>query len=172
MAEEMSADQEKFFTLILANKKIIYKICHAYCKDPEDREDLAQEIIIQLWHSADRYNPHYQLSTWIYRIALNVAISFQRNESRRKKHLAGSMTSFPDIFVSESTSLVADEDLAFLYQFIDQMDALNKALILLYLDDLSYREIAAIMGISESNVGTKLGRLKQQLKTQFANLQS
>ncbi len=172
MAKEMSADQEKFFTLILANKKIIYKICHTFCKDPEDRKDLAQEIIIQLWNSANRYDPQYQLSTWIYRIALNVAISFQRSESRRKKHFADSMISFPDIFVPESQSLSADENIAFLYQFIDQMDALNKALILLYLDDLSYREIAAILGISESNVGTKLGRLKQKLKTQFANLQN
>lgn len=170
MANEMSADQEKFFTLILANKKIIYKICHAYCQDPEDRKDLAQEIIIQLWKSADRYDSNYQLSTWIYRIALNVAISFQRSESRRKKHFSGSATLFPDIFEQQTASPATDENITLLYRFIDKMDALNKALILLYLDNLSYREIATILGISESNVGTKLGRLKQQLKAQFANL--
>ena len=71
----MCRDKEQFLNLILENRKIIYKICHAYCRDPEDKKDLEQEIILQLWHSADKYNEHYKLSTWIYRIALNVAIS-------------------------------------------------------------------------------------------------
>ena len=81
----MSQEQEKFLNLILENRKIIYKICHAYCRDPEDKKDLEQEIILQLWHSADKYNEQYKLSTWIYRIALNVAISFCAAKAAAKK---------------------------------------------------------------------------------------
>jgi len=123
-------EKDKFLALILENKKIIYKICHSYCKNPADREDLAQEIIIQLWKSSGRYDKQYKLSTWIYRIALNVAISFYRSEARRKQDTASLDENIIDLVEDEPGPDELEDDMQLLYGFIDQLDELNKALIL------------------------------------------
>ena len=130
----MSQEQEKFLNLILENRKIIYKICHAYCRDPEDKKDLEQEIILQLWHSADKYNEQYKLSTWIYRIALNVAISFLRRESSRKKRISPIDQEMIERVANECEPQGLENNLERLYHFIYQLDELNRALMLLYLD--------------------------------------
>ncbi len=164
----MKKDREHFLDLILENRKIIYKICHAYCRGPEDKKDLEQEIILQLWHSADKYDEQYKLSTWIYRIALNVAISFLRRESSRKKRLSPVDQHIIERIADEREPQDLEANIELLYRFINQLDELNRALMLLYLDDHPYKEIAAILGISESNVATKISRIKQQLKQAFA----
>ena len=120
--------KDKFLALILENKKIIYKICHSYCKNPADREDLAQEIIIQLWKSSGRYDKQYKLSTWIYRIALNVAISFYRSETRRKQDTAALDENILDMVEDEPARDELEDDIQLLYGFIDKLDQLNKAL--------------------------------------------
>jgi len=161
-------DQEKFIPVIREHQQLIYKICNSYCTVPEDRKDLQQEILMQLWNSFSRFDGRVKISTWIYRIALNTAISFYR---KNRKHTTNKVTidesiiSFSDFGdVSEK-----DENIAFLYRFINELNEMDKALMLLYLDDNKYKDIAEILGISETNVATKIGRIKKILKERFIN---
>jgi RNA polymerase sigma factor (sigma-70 family) len=158
--------QERFQTRIEEHKKILYKVCNSYCRNRDDREDLAQEITIQLWRSFTKFDERQRFSTWMYRIALNVAISFYRRESSRTRHLLSADERLLDVIdVTASQS----EDLTLLHQFIEQLDPLNKALILVYLDGNSYQEMAEILGISETNVATKISRLKKAVKQELAD---
>ncbi len=165
-------DKEEFLTLVLNNKKIIYKICYSYCRNPEDRKDLAQEIIIQLWKSSGKYNKQYKLSTWIYRVALNVAISFYRNENRRKVNTFHLDENIIEMVDGNDEFGELESNIKLLYHFINQLGKLNKALMLLYLDDHSYKEISEIIGITETNVATKISRIKQNLKQEFLKTQN
>ncbi|WP_374950195.1 RNA polymerase sigma factor [Mucilaginibacter sp.] len=163
------ADKDQFLHLIQHNKKLIFKVCNTYCTDPEDRKDLVQEVIIQLWRSFPKYNEQYKLSTWMYRIALNTAISFYRSDNRRRSNtttLSDSLIEIPN----DDTSFELNEKISLLYQFIGRMNKLDKALMILYLDNNSYKDMAEVMGISETNVATKISRLKQHLKQQFIKL--
>lgn len=156
-----------FLTLIEANKRIIFKICNSYCRNADDREDLAQEIIYQLWKSWSSFNSAYKLSTWMYRIALNVAISFYRKEQKTT----------PTIFMGDHVIEIADENLEeglesnlnALQQFINELNPLDRALMILYLEEKPHKEIAEIMGITTTNVATKIGRIKELLKQKFSN---
>lgn len=163
--------KDTFISTIDTHKKIIYKIVNSYCQNMEDRKDLEQEIIIQLWNSFDKYNAEYKYSTWMYRIALNVAISFFRNE---KKWNANT-----DFYNVESVFSIEDEkegeteldqNIKLLQEFIYNLNELNKALMLLYLEEKSYEEIAEILGITKTNVATKISRLKLKLKKEFQNI--
>ena len=160
------ADKDQFLYLIQQNKKLIFKVCNTYCADAEDRKDLVQEVIIQLWHSFGSYNNQYKLSTWMYRIALNTAISFYRSDRKRKANTSSISENIFDI-ADDDTSHELDERVTLLYQFINQLDELNKALMILYLDNNSYKDMADILGITETNVATKISRIKQHLKQQF-----
>lgn len=158
-----------FISVIQTHKGIIYKIANSYCKDSEDRKDLVQEIIIQLWQSFEKYNNSYKYSTWIYRIALNTAISFYRKESRR----IGKSDPISDailIIANPLTEVESEEKLSLLQKFISELRELDKALMLLYLEAKSYREIAEIIGISETNVATKISRIKTLLKEKFSSI--
>lgn len=163
------AKSEEFLRVIQAHKGIIYKVANAYCKDAEDRNDLVQEIMIQLWKSFDKYNEQFKYSTWIYQITLNVAISFYRKESRRQ-HVANpindNILNYSDTAANDET----EENICILHRFIAELKELDKALMLLYLEEKSYREIAEIIGISETNVATKIGRIKIILKQKFSNV--
>jgi len=159
---------ELFLSVIQTNKGIVYKVANSYCINPEDRKDLIQEIIVQLWKSFDRYNAQYKHSTWIYRIALNVAISFYRKNNRRKK-VSGPFSESIINITETGISGEIEENIGFLHQFISELKELDKALILLYLEEKSYKEIAEIMGISETNVATKIGRIKIVLQQRFSN---
>ncbi len=163
--------KDRFIRTIDAHKKIIYKIVNSYCKNAEDRKDLEQEIIIQLWNTFDKYNAEFKYSTWMYRIALNVAISFYRKE---KKGLVKN-----DFFNEDLIYSVADENendteleynIKLLQEFIDNLNELNKAVMLLYLEEKSYDEIAEILGITKTNVATKISRLKLKLKKEFQKI--
>ncbi|WNB17848.1 RNA polymerase sigma factor [Marivirga arenosa] len=160
--------KDEFLATIDDHKKIIYKVVNSYCRNKEDRKDLEQEIIIQLWNSFDKYNTAYKYSTWMYRIALNVAISFYRKE---KKWLAIS-----DFYSEDSIYSIAEENeskteldhnIKSLQEFIAKLNELNKALMLLYLEEKPYDEIADILGITKTNVATKISRLKLKLKKEF-----
>jgi RNA polymerase sigma factor (sigma-70 family) len=153
--------QERFQSLVDEHKKILYKVCSSYCRNRDDREDLAQEIMIQLWRSFGSFDERARFSTWMYRIALNVAISFFRRESTRTRYVLSNETLLLNA-IDETASRPAE--IQVLYDFIDKLDPLNKALVLLYLDGYNYQEIAAVVGITETNVATKINRLKQKLE--------
>jgi RNA polymerase sigma factor (sigma-70 family) len=161
------ANKDQFIAIISENKKLIYKVCNSYCRDTDDRKDLVQEVIIRLWQAFGNYNPDYKLSTWMYRIALNTAISHYRSGKRRNESTISLSESLIDI-ADDNPETALDENVKQLYQFINQLDELNRALMILYLDDNNYREIAEILGITETNVATRISRVKQQLKQQFA----
>lgn len=162
---------KQFVQLIEQNKGIIYKVARSYGRSEEDREDLFQEIVIQLWGAFERYNDQYKLSTWIYRIALNVAISFYRKARRRIES---------ELPLTESMTEIADKDsqenlnasISLLQQFISELKELDKALMILYLESKNYKEMAEILGITETNVATKISRIKNQLKQKFSNIKS
>lgn len=160
-----------FISVIVAHKGILYKVANAYCKDSEDRKDLIQEIYMQLWKSFENYNDNYKYSTWIYRISLNVAISFYRKENSRTK-ISGCF--FDEILIFPDTSETHEQKTNFdlLQQFIAELKDLDKALMLLYLEEKSYKEIAEIIGYSETNVSTKIGRIKLKLKQRFSQFKN
>ena len=162
--------KDEFLGTIDAHKKIIYKIVNSYCQNKEDRKDLEQEIIIQLWNSFDRYNDEYKYSTWMYRIALNVAISFYRKEKKWSVNYGyyseDSILSIVDEGEEEGEAEL-DYHIKLLQEFINNLNELNKALMLLYLEERPYAEMAEILGITKTNVATKISRLKLKLKKEF-----
>jgi RNA polymerase sigma-70 factor (ECF subfamily) len=151
--------QQRFQTSLEAHKGILYKVSNAYCKNWDDREDLAQEITVQLWRAFPSFDQSFAFSTWMYRIALNVAISFYRRESVRTRYVQPGEEGL--LGAIDLTAGHSDE-LAQLNEFIERLDPLNRALVLLYLDGNSYREIAEVLGITETNVATKISRLKKR----------
>lgn len=156
--------QERFQARLEEHKKILYKICNSYCRDRDARDDLAQEIIIQLWQSFGKYDENRRFSTWMYRIALNVAISFYRRERTRTRHV---ISDEEHVLEAANETESQSEEMRVLYQFIEGLDPLNKALVLLYLDGNNYQEIAEVVGISETNVATKISRLKSKMKQEL-----
>ncbi len=159
--------REEFYKLITFNKGIIIKICNSYCADAGYREDLAQEIIYHLWKSGHSFNNNYKFTTWMYRIALNVAISFYRGKTKAATivSLENHHTELADTGGEE-----AEANINLLQHFISQLNALDKALMILYLDEKTYAEIATVLGITETNVATKLSRIKARLKQNFATV--
>lgn len=159
--------REKFTNLIQSHIRIIYKIVNSYCKIEDDKKDLEQEIILQLWMSFDRYNNEYKFSTWMYRVALNTAISFYRKSSKHKERYYDHDYTSIIIVEEEEKQSEKEVQLKLLQKFINELDDLNKAIMLLYLEEKSHQEIAEIIGISKSNVGTKVNRIKTKLKLEF-----
>lgn len=157
---------ETFEEILNKNKGIIFRVVNYYCKDADDKKDLEQEILIQIWLSHKKYNEAFAWSTFIYRIALNVSIGFYKKQKRRKDKFIN-VNLFIETHLQDETPLVIDEDLRVLNEFIFQLNDINKALMILYLQEKSYAEIALILGISETNISTKINRLKIQLKEYF-----
>ena len=156
-----SPAQERFQNLMEEHKKILYKVCHSYCRNPGDRDDLAQEIIVQLWRSFRSFDQRVRFSTWMYRIALNVAISFYRRESVRARHV---VPGSEHLLEAVDQTANRSEEMQVLYEWIEGLDPLHKALVILYLDGNNYQEIADVLGISQTNVATKINRLKETLR--------
>lgn len=152
--------ENQFLKIIEANKKIIYKVSLMYADDPDNLEDLYQDIVLNLWTSYPRYRGESKASTWVYRIALNVCVSQLRKLSSR-----------PDIspLTYDLEELMDDsqayqEQVRELYRMINQLSKFDRAIILLWLDEKSYDEIASILGITRTNVGVRLGRIKEKLR--------
>lgn len=162
---------ERFLSVLQTHKGIIYKVAHSYCADTEDRKDLVQDIVVQLWKAFDTYSDQYKYSTWIYRIALNVAISMYRKETRRKP-LAQPLSDSILTLMSTADTDDGDENMNLLQQFIAQLKELDKALLLLYLEEKSHREIAKIMGLSETNIATRISRIKTVLRQKFSTIKA
>lgn len=159
-----------FEALMREHAGIVFKIAGAYAHASHERDDLAQEIHLQLWRSFASFDRHRaKFSTWMYRVALNVAISHARASRRDNRDRLESLaevhaTTVAGDDASHDEALQRDQRLAALHAFIDGLDALNRALVLLYLEDRSYAEIAAVLGISETNVATRLNRIKQKMR--------
>ncbi|MCE6991907.1 RNA polymerase sigma factor [Dyadobacter sp. CY323] len=160
--------EKQFVVLLNQHRGIVFKICKMYCHDAEDRRDLFQEIVFQLWRAFPTFRQESNVSTWIYRIGMNTAISNFRKETRRQSPIAFSKMEFhiPDLFEEDDGS----PETALLYQAIEQLGIVEKAIVLLYLDDKSYEEMASILGISKSNVGVKLSRIKSKLENLVKSL--
>ena len=162
------ADEEIFTCLLEQHVGIIRKVAFGYTITFADREDLTQEITLQLWRAYPRYSSDRPFSTWMYRIALNVAISFLR----RHTHPVRQTVPLEEHEFADENAQAAetDERLALLRQIIASLAPLDRGLMLLYLEDHSYREIAAVLGITETNVATKLNRLKQRVREEMLKL--
>ncbi|UZJ63907.1 RNA polymerase sigma factor [Sphingobacterium sp. KU25419] len=159
--------RQHFKEIMEQHKGIVLKVARVYCHDESDRQDLVQEIMIQIWQSLHRYDSQYKISTWLYRISLNVAISFyRRNAARRARHIQLNEES-TQIAVTDHFSV--EQQLNLLDQFISKLKEIDKALMMLYLEGKSHAEISEIMGVSVSNVGTKISRIKDKLKQRFTN---
>jgi RNA polymerase sigma-70 factor (ECF subfamily) len=152
---------ETFVQLLEQHQKLILKVASVYYSEAEARKDLSQEIILQLWKAFPKYNSTYKFSTWAYRIALNVAISNYRMQSTRQR-TRNAYLNDRDWLDWEDPKW--NEAIEALYRCIGQLKPLDRALIVLYLDAYSGAEIAEIMGITETNVSTRIYRIKQQLK--------
>ena len=155
--------QQRFAALLDQHAGIVWRVAFAWCRQAADRDDLVQEIHYQLWRAFERYDPTRTFSTWMYRIALNVAIS---NDRRRKRSREERLQDVPEP-AGSMPHPAEDARIIELFQIIDGLDPTNRALLLLWLDDQSYAAIAEVLGLSETNVATRLSRLKQKLKTQF-----
>ena len=162
----MTTNKETFLRLLEEHKGIIIKICNAYCQARDDKEDLSQEIVYNLWKAFGNYTLDYKFSTWLYRVALNVAISYYRKEKRSLQY-----TPYDEnlIIFEQGYNAALEGNLLLLQQFIFELKEIDKSIMLLYLDDKSYNEIAEITGISETNVATKINRIKTNLKAKFSN---
>ena len=167
IAASMKTDSRRQFGELLdRHRGIVFKVANTYARDPDDRAELAQEIAAQLWRAWPGFDASRSVSTWMYRIALNVAISFVRDESRRRRHAVALDETLHD--VADATDPEADHALRTLHRFVATLEPLNRALLVLYLDERSQREIAEILGITETNVSTKINRLKQRLRASLA----
>jgi RNA polymerase sigma factor (sigma-70 family) len=157
--------KDTFLSVLKASKGSLYKIASIYTNDVDDRNDLVQEIIYQLWKSFDSFNQKSSLSTWMYRVAMNVAIYHFKAAKRRvpTESIDDQLLNFGDHDRSEE-----EERWKLLKHHIDQLNLLEKGIVILYLEEKSYEEIAEIVGISTSNVGTKLSRIKEKLKQQIS----
>lgn len=154
---------EKFLDILEKNIGTIIKISRVYTNIAQDREDLINDIALELWKSFKSFNGNSKISTWIYRVALNTSMNYKRK--RKKDSLFFSLNDFKkeDILpwlIEPDNSMESEV----LYQCIDELNEMNKAIIMLYLDGNSHEEIAEITGISKSNVGTRICRIKEQLK--------
>jgi RNA polymerase sigma factor (sigma-70 family) len=161
------ARAQSFVHLVDEHGRLLRQVARSYTRSAVDRRDLEAEMVAQLWKAFPRYDPARRFSTWMYRVALNVAISFAR--SRRDEvplEQAG-----PALSLEPGGDVERTAELRRLEAFVAQLEPMNKALVLLYLDDQPQREIAEVLGISESNVSTRLHRLKQRLRERMVETQ-
>lgn len=148
-----------FTNALKQHEALIYKVCNLYTSDKEERKDIFQEIVLQAWTAYPRFRHEAAITTWLYRIALNTAITYKRRE---RKHSSADI----DFDIEDANTCAFTEEYKILHRLVADLAPLEKALIMLYLEDYSHQQIAEIMGISISNVGTRLGRIKERLKKQ------
>ncbi|MDH6355162.1 RNA polymerase sigma-70 factor (ECF subfamily) [Dysgonomonas sp. PH5-45] len=148
--------EKEFLNMVRQNERIIYKVTSFYANDDEPISDLYQEVVINLWKAYPNFRGESKQSTWIYRIALNTCVTFFRRSKNKPSYVDITMD-VPD--VSDNNDEIKE-----LYRLINKLGKIERALVLLYLDEKSYKEIAEITGLSTTNVATKLSRIKDKLK--------
>ena len=163
-------ERNKVIQIIMQNMGIIHKVANMFCKSQEDKDDLVQEIMTQLWSSFEKYDDAYKLGTWMYRVSLNIAISFYRKKQTQEQYFMPLDEKLDIISNDENENEGETNNLELLEKFISNLKEFDKALMLLYLEKKSHQEISEILGITTSNVSTKIARIKEGLKQQFSNL--
>ena len=156
---------DDFTELFIINQNIVHKICSIYFNGKPDREDYFQEIILQLWKAFPGFRKESKFSTWMYRVALNTAIDLLRKEKSQPKLFQLSKS---ELTLKETKKELTEQQEK-LYAAISQLSEIEKAIILLYLEDYSYKEISEIIGISETYTGVKINRIKTQLQKMIKN---
>lgn len=151
--------EREFILLLNQHQKIIHKICHMYMSDASAREDLFQEITLQAWKAFPSFRGEAQFSTWLYRVALNTAVTFYRKE---KKHAAAVKHNETHHDADDSTE--KEEQFSAMHKAIATLSNIDKALVMLYLEDYSYIQIGEMLGITANNVAVKMNRIKTKLK--------
>jgi len=154
--------KSKFLELVEQNQDIIHKICGLYAVNNDDRKDLTQEIVYQLWKSYKSFKGDSKFTTWMYKVALNTALLNLRRHRRRIR--TESLNEHHANTQAKDFEQEKDGKISRLYEAINQLRKFDRAIILLYLEQLSYREIAEVIGISEGNVSVRLARIKKKLK--------
>ena len=155
-----------YTTQILPYAAIIIKICRAYTDTQEDFEDYYQEVCLQIWRSKDNFKEQSAWSTWIYRLSLNVCLTFLKKKKNNKQNAPSDL--LPDEVLVDSRAF-DDESLNQLYSAIRQLSEIDRAVILLYLEEKSYQEIAHIIGTNTNNIGVRITRIKERLKKILSN---
>jgi len=154
-------EQEHVFESWLAqHKALLFKIVRAYAFTVTDQDDLFQEITIQIWYSIPTFRQESSVTTWLYRISLNTAIKWTRKE---RKHYEAKESLDTVQHILEENKIPIDERLVWLYEEISRLDEIDRSIALLLLEGFSYKEMAGIMGITESNIGVKINRIKKHL---------
>lgn len=151
--------EQEFIQLLNKHQNIVHKVTHLYTNTIEDREDLFQEICLQAWKSINSFRGESQFSTWLYRVALNIAITHLKKDKRKPQQTP----ILPTDSVQENQNPIELQTKA-MHQAIAQLNKIDKALVMLYLEDYSYIEIGNILGITPNNVAVKMNRLKVKLK--------
>lgn len=156
--------KDRFTKVIKKNEGLIFKVAILYTSSLQDREDLYQEIVFQLWKSFDSFNEQSKLSTWMYRVALNTAIY---NLKQSKRRIETTSIELETMLFADDFDKTEEERIKLLYEHVQLLNLLEKGIILLYLEGKSHEEIASIIGITISNVGTKISRIREKLKSQI-----
>ena len=154
-----SEKEQQFIAIIENNRQVIYKVCYMYAADDDHFKDLYQEVLINLWRGIDRFRGDAQLSTWIYRTSINTCVTYYR---RNHKH--DEMLSLEGVSVVDNDDGTRLQQIKEMYRLISRLDRMEKAIILLWLDEKSYDEISEITGLSRNNVASRLRRIKIKLQ--------
>ena len=170
----MSNKETIFEQIISEYQHKIYRLCWSYVQNEDDRNDLFQTILLKIWNNLDSFKDNSSLGTWIFRLSVNTSIDYIRknkNLAHMSTHVDISNLSIIDTSNDVEKNLLLSENLKLLYRCINQLSVIDRTLIYFYLEDLKYREIADILGISEKNVSVKLHRIKKILKQHFKDLE-
>jgi RNA polymerase sigma-70 factor (ECF subfamily) len=154
--------EKEFLQIITDNQGIIHKVCSIYCDLEEDRRDLFQEIVAQLWKSYPSFRNEAKFSTWMYRVALNTAITNFKKDKRQPDKTAVSVESLQ--VAEELYDMQTEEQIKVLHHAVAKLTGIEKSIILLFLEDKKYEEIAEITGITQNYVRVKMNRIKKKLK--------
>lgn len=155
-------NQEEFLSLINQHQSMLHKVCNLYCHSAIDRQDLFQEIVVQVWKAYPNFRGESKFSTWLYRIALNTAISDLRRKDRKLKIIYPENA--PANTVAEGLNNEEEDQIRQLYKAIEHLTEIEKALVMLYLEDKSYDEMEEILGINQNNLRVKMNRVKEKLR--------
>ena len=152
--------ENDFLEMITAQKRVIYKVCYVYANDQEELNDLFQEVVLNLWKGFPSYRGDSKFTTWVYRISMNTCITWLRHAGTRPKTIPITANVVGQLAEESGKA----EQLQELYRLINQLGKLERALVLLWLDERSYQEMADILGLSKGNVAVKLNRIREKLK--------
>ena len=155
----MNSKEQQFMNIIREHEQTIYTVCYMFSKDEEEVNDLYQDILVRLWKGFETFEGKSDIRTWIYRVSLNYCINFSNRQKKQRECL-----NLDTGFLSEGSNLEKNLQIKQLYKRINMLGLIDRSVVLLWLEGLSYDEIGAILGISVKNVSVKLVRIKEKLK--------